>query len=141
LPGPPLDAFTSDALAGRAERNNAIYGRCWCVSYHPQRGRHRINPGKIRQDRVHPGRARAPPAAPMHGPAADRPARGGHRWWVRRRPPRRPGPATSPPTGPVWRERTDGPGPVGERAAQGGENRGLTFAGFLLPCDARPIRW
>ena len=27
-----------------------------------------------------------------------------------------------------------------ERAAQGGEDRGLTFAGFLLPCDARPIR-
>ncbi|CAM5669073.1 hypothetical protein SGRIM119S_07658 [Streptomyces griseorubiginosus] len=74
------DAFTSDALAGRAERNNAIYGRCWCVSYHPEHGRHWINHREIRQVGVHTGRVHAPPAAPMHGPAADRPARGGHRW-------------------------------------------------------------
>ena len=74
MPGPPLDAFTSDALAGRAERNNAIYGRCWCVSYHPEHGHHRINHGEIRQVGVHTGRAHAPRGVGIDGePASGHP--------------------------------------------------------------------
>jgi hypothetical protein len=36
----PLDASTWDAFAELVERNNGIYGGCWCVALHSayQRG-------------------------------------------------------------------------------------------------------
>ena len=30
----PLDASTWDAFAELVERNNGIYGGCWCVAFH-----------------------------------------------------------------------------------------------------------
>ena len=30
-----LDGSTWDAFADLVERNNGIYGGCWCIGYHP----------------------------------------------------------------------------------------------------------
>jgi hypothetical protein len=30
----PLDASTWDAFAELVERNNGIYGGCWCIAFH-----------------------------------------------------------------------------------------------------------
>jgi GNAT superfamily N-acetyltransferase len=32
----PLDASTWAAFAELAERNNGVYGGCWCMAYHPE---------------------------------------------------------------------------------------------------------
>lgn len=32
----PLDASSWDAFAELVERNNGIFGGCWCVGFHPQ---------------------------------------------------------------------------------------------------------
>ena len=32
----PLDTATWDAFAELIERNNGIYGDCWCMAYHPE---------------------------------------------------------------------------------------------------------
>ena len=32
----PLDASTWEAFAELVERNNGIYGGCWCMGYHPE---------------------------------------------------------------------------------------------------------
>ncbi|MEU0950341.1 GNAT family N-acetyltransferase [Streptomyces canus] len=55
----PLDACTWDAFAELVERNNGIYGGCWCISYHPECGRPGINHREAKQDRVRTGRAHA----------------------------------------------------------------------------------
>jgi GNAT superfamily N-acetyltransferase len=34
----PLDASTWDAFATLVERNNGIFGGCWCVGFHPKAG-------------------------------------------------------------------------------------------------------
>jgi ribosomal protein S18 acetylase RimI-like enzyme len=54
----PLAASTWDAFAELVERNNGIFGGCWCVGFHPesqQRGDRRA----IKEDRVRTGRAHA----------------------------------------------------------------------------------
>jgi hypothetical protein len=33
----PLDASTWDAFAELVERNNGIFGGCWCIGFHPER--------------------------------------------------------------------------------------------------------
>ncbi|WP_020121605.1 GNAT family N-acetyltransferase [Streptomyces canus] len=55
----PLDASTWDAFADLVERNNGIYGGCWCISYHPECGRQGGNRRQAKQDRVRTGRAHA----------------------------------------------------------------------------------
>ena len=42
----PLDASTWDAFAELVERNNGIFGGCWCIGYHPECGQkgHRGGP-------------------------------------------------------------------------------------------------
>ena len=35
----PLDASTWAAFAELAERNNGVYGGCWCMAYHPEDSR------------------------------------------------------------------------------------------------------
>lgn len=34
----PLDASTWDAFAELVERNNGIFGGCWCIGFHTERG-------------------------------------------------------------------------------------------------------
>ncbi|HEX4223190.1 MAG TPA: GNAT family N-acetyltransferase [Pseudonocardiaceae bacterium] len=54
----PLTASTWDAFAELVERNNGIFGGCWCLGYHPEsreRGSHRrtIKEDRVRTDRAH----------------------------------------------------------------------------------------
>ena len=52
------------------ERNNGVFGGCWCVGYHPERGQRGINPAaQIIEDRVRTGRARAASVIDEHGAA------------------------------------------------------------------------
>ncbi len=37
----PLDASTWDAFAELVERNNGVFGGCWCIGFHPESGRAR----------------------------------------------------------------------------------------------------
>ncbi|MFE3032213.1 GNAT family N-acetyltransferase [Streptomyces canus] len=55
----PLDVSTWDAFAELVERNNGIWGGCWCISYHPEGGRQGIDHREAKQDRVRTGRAHA----------------------------------------------------------------------------------
>ena len=32
----PLDASTWDAFAELVERNNGVYGGCWCIAFHTE---------------------------------------------------------------------------------------------------------
>jgi GNAT superfamily N-acetyltransferase len=54
----PLDASTWDAFAELVERNNGIFGGCWCLGYHPERT---LREGRraAKEDRVRTGRAHA----------------------------------------------------------------------------------
>ena len=53
----PLDAGTWDAFAELVERNNGIFGGCWCIGFHPERGREGISHRRAKEDRVRAGRA------------------------------------------------------------------------------------
>ena len=55
----PLDASTWAAFAELVERNNGIFGGCWCIGYHPERGQSEISPRAVKEDRVRTGRAHA----------------------------------------------------------------------------------
>ena len=55
----PLDASTWDAFAELVERNNGIFGGCWCIGFHLRPGeRGTINyraakEARVREDRAH----------------------------------------------------------------------------------------
>lgn len=53
----PLDSSTWDAFAELVERNNGIFGGCWCVGFHPERGlrggRRAVKEDRVRTDRAH----------------------------------------------------------------------------------------
>jgi hypothetical protein len=34
----PLDGDTWDLFADLVERNNGVFGGCWCIGYHPECG-------------------------------------------------------------------------------------------------------
>ena len=59
----PLDASTWDAFAELVERNNGIFGGCWCIGFHPERSQafrgEGIEPRTAKEDRVRTGRAHA----------------------------------------------------------------------------------
>jgi ribosomal protein S18 acetylase RimI-like enzyme len=55
----PLSASTWSAFAELVERNNGIYGGCWCISYHPECGQRDLNYRDVKEDRVKTGRAHA----------------------------------------------------------------------------------
>lgn len=55
----PLDASTWDGFAELVERNNGIFGGCWCISYHPECGQRGISYRDVKEDRVRSGRAHA----------------------------------------------------------------------------------
>ena len=52
LTAQPLDASTWDAFAELVERNNGIFGGCWCIGYHPERGARGIDHRVSKEDRV-----------------------------------------------------------------------------------------
>lgn len=54
-----LDASTWDAFAELVERNNGIFGGCWCIGWHPECGRKDISHRAVKEERVSTGRAHA----------------------------------------------------------------------------------
>jgi ribosomal protein S18 acetylase RimI-like enzyme len=55
----PLDASTWEAFAELVERNNGVFGGCWCMGFHPERNRTGINHREAKEDRVRTDRAHA----------------------------------------------------------------------------------
>jgi len=55
----PLDTSTWGAFADLVERNNGIYGGCWCIGYHPECGQRELSYRAVKEDRVKSGRAHA----------------------------------------------------------------------------------
>jgi GNAT superfamily N-acetyltransferase len=54
-----LDTSTWDAFAELVERNNGIFGGCWCIGYHLQPGEKGTDYRAAKQARVRDGRAHA----------------------------------------------------------------------------------
>src|SRR5690349_15922847 len=54
----PLDASTWPAFAELVERNNGVFGGCWCLGFHPE-GHQRSGRRAAKEDRVRTGRAHA----------------------------------------------------------------------------------
>ena len=55
----PLDASTWDLFADLVERNNGVYGGCWCIGYHPECGQRGVDYRTAKEERVRSGRAHA----------------------------------------------------------------------------------
>ena len=55
----PLDASTWDAFAELVERNNGVYGGCWCIAYHSEYQRGVSDPRTLKEELVRAGRAHA----------------------------------------------------------------------------------
>ncbi len=55
----PLDASTWDAFADLMERNNGVFGGCWCLGWHPERNHRGISRRAVKEDRVRTDRAHA----------------------------------------------------------------------------------
>ena len=56
----PLDASTWAAFAELAERNNGVFGGCWCMGYHPEPSRTSAAHNRaMKERRVRAGRAHA----------------------------------------------------------------------------------
>ena len=54
-----LDAGTWEAFAELVERNNGVYGGCWCIVHHPEYDRGVSDPRTLKRQLVHEGRAHA----------------------------------------------------------------------------------
>ena len=55
----PLDASSWDAFAELMERNNGVFGGCWCIGFHLGRGRKESDHRAAKEDRVRTDRAHA----------------------------------------------------------------------------------
>ena len=55
----PLDAATWDAFAELVERNNGVFGGCWCMGIHPERNQTDTSHREAKEDRVRTDRAHA----------------------------------------------------------------------------------
>lgn len=55
----PLDASTWDAFAELVERNNGVYGGCWCIVHHLEYQRGVSDPRTLKEHLVRTGRAHA----------------------------------------------------------------------------------
>jgi GNAT superfamily N-acetyltransferase len=55
----PLDASTWAAFAELAERNNGVFGGCWCMGYHPEYRQAGTSHREVKENRVRTGRAHA----------------------------------------------------------------------------------
>jgi GNAT superfamily N-acetyltransferase len=54
-----LEGSTWDRFAELVERNNGVYGGCWCIGYHPECGQRGLDYRAVKEDRVRTGRAHA----------------------------------------------------------------------------------
>ena len=54
-----LDASTWDAFAELVERNNGVYGGCWCIVHHLEYQRGVSDPRTLKEELVRTGRAHA----------------------------------------------------------------------------------
>ena len=63
----PLDASTWDAFAELVERNNGVFGGCWCLGFHPEGRQKGISRRAAKEDRVRTGRAHAALVLDEHG--------------------------------------------------------------------------
>ena len=54
-----LDAKTWDAFAELVERNNGVYGGCWCIAHHVEYQRGVSDPRTLKEELVRAGRAHA----------------------------------------------------------------------------------
>jgi hypothetical protein len=45
----PLDDSTCDAFAELVERNNGVFGGCWCIGFLPERNQGGINFGEVKE--------------------------------------------------------------------------------------------
>jgi GNAT superfamily N-acetyltransferase len=54
-----LDASTWDAFAELVERNNGVYGGCWCIAHHVEYQRGVSDPRTLKEELVRTGRAHA----------------------------------------------------------------------------------
>ncbi len=54
-----LDASTWEAFAELVERNNGIYGECWCIAFHSCYQRGVSDPRSLKKELVRAGRAHA----------------------------------------------------------------------------------
>ncbi len=54
-----LEGATWDAFADLVERNNGIYGGCWCIAYHVEYQRGVSDPKTLKEELVRSGRAHA----------------------------------------------------------------------------------
>jgi GNAT superfamily N-acetyltransferase len=54
-----LDDSTWGVFAELVERNNGIFGGCWCIGYHPECGQQGIDHRTVKEERVRTGRAHA----------------------------------------------------------------------------------
>jgi ribosomal protein S18 acetylase RimI-like enzyme len=55
----PLDATTWDSFAELVERNNGVYGGCWCIAFHSEYQRGVSDPRTLKEELVRSGRAHA----------------------------------------------------------------------------------
>ncbi len=55
----PLDDSAWDAFAELVERNNGIFGGCWCIGWHPECGQKDISYREVKEHRVRTGGAHA----------------------------------------------------------------------------------
>lgn len=55
----PLDGSTWDAFAELVERNNGVYGGCWCIPHHVEYQRGVSDPRTLKEELVKSGRAHA----------------------------------------------------------------------------------
>jgi len=55
----PLDESTWDAFAELVERNNGIYGGCWCIAFHSAYRRGESDPRTLKEQLVRAGQAHA----------------------------------------------------------------------------------
>jgi GNAT superfamily N-acetyltransferase len=56
----PLDASTWDSFADLVERNNGIFGGCWCVGFHTEWNRHEASDHRaLKEQLVRAGQAHA----------------------------------------------------------------------------------
>ena len=55
----PLDASTWDAFAELMERNNGVFGGCWCIGFHPESAQKGLDHRAAKKERVFTDRAHA----------------------------------------------------------------------------------
>jgi ribosomal protein S18 acetylase RimI-like enzyme len=65
----PLDASTWDAFADLVERNNGIFGGCWCIGFHREYQRGISDPRTLKEQLVRAGDAHAALVFDEHGQA------------------------------------------------------------------------